>query len=182
MHQVGDEGVYALEITGDALAPVFRDGDRPLESPPVEPRRPPLVVRTAGGDLLVKELAQVTARSVELVSLNGRRPVIALDLTEVVWITVAAQGQPGPANNLGGRQVRGQVPCRAAARRSRSPSRPRREDVDAIGRQEVACGGLDMRGEEPEKSQFAEQQDDRNSERSERRRVKRSQETSSSQF
>src|SRR6478609_3578364 len=29
----GDEGVYALEITGGDLAPVFRDGDRLLVSP-----------------------------------------------------------------------------------------------------------------------------------------------------
>jgi phage repressor protein C with HTH and peptisase S24 domain len=35
---LGDEGVYALEITGDDLAPVFRDGDRILVSPSVEPR------------------------------------------------------------------------------------------------------------------------------------------------
>jgi phage repressor protein C with HTH and peptisase S24 domain len=49
-----------------------------------------VVVRTTGGELLVKELARVTARSVELVSLNrddgrdgGDR---TLDLGEVVWI------------------------------------------------------------------------------------------------
>lgn len=84
---LGDEGGYALEITGDALAPVFRDGDRLLVSPSVEPRRGDrVVVRTAGGDLLVKELARVTARSVELVSLNGDGQDRALDLTEVVWI------------------------------------------------------------------------------------------------
>lgn len=84
---LADEGVYALEITGDALAPVFRDGDRILVSPSVQPRRGDrVVVRTTGGELLVKELARVTARSVELASLNRTDRGRTLDLTEVVWI------------------------------------------------------------------------------------------------
>lgn len=82
-----DEGVYALEIAGDALAPVFRDGDRILVSPSVEPRRGDrVVVRTTGGELLVQELARVTARSVELASLDRTGRGRTLDLTEVVWI------------------------------------------------------------------------------------------------
>ncbi|MBC7668706.1 MAG: helix-turn-helix transcriptional regulator, partial [Gemmatimonadaceae bacterium] len=53
---LGEDGVYALEITGDALAPLFRDGDRILVSPSVEPRRGDrVVVKTASGELLVKE-------------------------------------------------------------------------------------------------------------------------------
>lgn len=84
---LGDEGVYALEITGDALAPVYRDGDRLLVSPAVEPRRGDrVVVRTAGGDLLIKELARITARSVELAGLGGDGRDQTLDLAEVVWI------------------------------------------------------------------------------------------------
>jgi phage repressor protein C with HTH and peptisase S24 domain len=80
-------GLYALEIAGDALAPVFRDGDRILVSPSVEPRRGDrVVVRTTGGELLVKALARVTARSVELSSLNGDGQDRMLDLAEVVWI------------------------------------------------------------------------------------------------
>jgi phage repressor protein C with HTH and peptisase S24 domain len=84
---LGDEGVYALEIAGDALAPVFRDGDRILVSPSVEPRRGDrVVVRTTGGELLINELARVTARSVELASLKGDGGERTLDLAEVVWI------------------------------------------------------------------------------------------------
>ena len=84
---LGDEGVYALEITGDALAPVFRDGDRILVSPSVQPRRGDRVVaRTTSGELLVKELARVTARSVELASLTRDGQDRTLDLAEVVWI------------------------------------------------------------------------------------------------
>ena len=83
----GEDGVYALEIAGDALAPVFRDGDRILVSPSVAPRRGDrVVVKTAGGELLVKELARVTARSVELASLTRDGQDRTLDLGEVVWI------------------------------------------------------------------------------------------------
>ena len=84
---LGDDGVYALEITGDALAPVFRDGDRILVSPSAQPRRGDRVVaRTTSGELLVKELARVTARSVELASLTRDGQDRTLDLAEVVWI------------------------------------------------------------------------------------------------
>jgi phage repressor protein C with HTH and peptisase S24 domain len=83
----GEDGVYALEITGDALAPVYRDGDRILVSPSVEPRRGDrVVVKTTGGAVLVKELARVTARSVELAPLGRDGQELTLDLAEVVWI------------------------------------------------------------------------------------------------
>ena len=84
---LGDEGLYALEIAGDALAPVFRDGDRILVSPSVEPRRGDrVVVKTTGGELLISELARVTARSLELASLTRDGRDRTLDLGEVVWI------------------------------------------------------------------------------------------------
>ena len=84
---LGEDGVYALEIAGDALAPVFRDGDRILVSPSVEPRRGDrVVVKTTGGELLVKELTRITARSVELVSLARDGRDRTLDLAEVAWI------------------------------------------------------------------------------------------------
>lgn len=84
---LGGEGLYALEITGDDLAPVFRDGDRVLVSPSVEPRRGDrVVVRTTGGELLISELARVTARSVELAALNRDGRDRTLDLAEVDWI------------------------------------------------------------------------------------------------
>jgi len=82
-----DGGAYALEISGDDLAPVFRDGDRIVVSPSVEPRRGDrVIVRTTGGELLVKELARVTARSIELSSLTRDGRDRMLGLAEVAWI------------------------------------------------------------------------------------------------
>jgi len=66
------EGLFALEVAGEGLAPVYRDGDRLLVSPTVEPRKGDRVVaRTNLGEMLVRELGRVTARTIELLPLSG---------------------------------------------------------------------------------------------------------------
>ena len=84
-------GLFALEVTGDGLAPVYRDGDRLLVSPTVEPRKGDRVVaRTNAGEVLVRELGRVTARTIELVALgspggrSGDPRLLSRD--EVAWI------------------------------------------------------------------------------------------------
>lgn len=80
------EGLFALEVSGDALAPVYRDGDRLLVSPTVEPRKGDRVVaRTHAGEVLVRELGRVTARTIELLAL-GREGDRLLSRDEVAWI------------------------------------------------------------------------------------------------
>jgi phage repressor protein C with HTH and peptisase S24 domain len=80
------EGLFALEVSGDALSPVYRDGDRLLVSPTVEPRKGDRVVaRTQGGEVLVRELGRVTARTIELLAL-GREGERLLSRDEVAWI------------------------------------------------------------------------------------------------
>jgi phage repressor protein C with HTH and peptisase S24 domain len=84
---LGDDGVYALEIAGDAWAPVYRDGDRILVSPAIEPRRGDrVVVKTVAGDVLIQELSRATARTLDLLSVTGREPDRCLDRGEVAWI------------------------------------------------------------------------------------------------
>lgn len=80
-------GLFALEVSGDALAPVYRDGDRLLVSPTVEPRRGDRVVtRTTAGEVLVRELGRVTARTVELLALGRSDDDRLLSRDEVAWI------------------------------------------------------------------------------------------------
>lgn len=82
-----EDGVYALEIAGDSMAPVFRDGDRILVSPSIEPRRGDrVVVKTTDGEVMAKELARVTARTIELSSLNRDYEDRVLDRGDVAWI------------------------------------------------------------------------------------------------
>lgn len=81
------EGLFALEVSGDALAPVYRDGDRLLVSPTVEPRKGDRVVaKTLAGEILVRELGRVTARTVELAPLGGVGEERLLSRDEVAWV------------------------------------------------------------------------------------------------
>ena len=67
----GDEHAYALEISGDAMKPAYRDGDVIVVSPGTPIRRGDrVVVKTTGGELMVRELKRRTARTLELQSLN----------------------------------------------------------------------------------------------------------------
>lgn len=83
----GDDNAYALEISGDSMNPVFRDGDRIVVSPQASIRRGDrVVVRTREGEVMAKELARRTSRRVELRSLNPDYPDRTLDLDEVAWM------------------------------------------------------------------------------------------------
>jgi phage repressor protein C with HTH and peptisase S24 domain len=83
----GDEHAYALEISGDAMKPAFRDGDIVIVSPGTAIRRGDrVVVKTADGEVLVKELKRRTARQLELQSLNPVHADRTLDADDVAWI------------------------------------------------------------------------------------------------
>jgi phage repressor protein C with HTH and peptisase S24 domain len=84
---VTDEHAYALEISGDAMLPTYRDGDVIIVSPAAPVRRGDrVVVKTASGEIMVKELKRQTAKQVELKSLNADHPERTLTLEDVVWI------------------------------------------------------------------------------------------------
>lgn len=84
---VEDENAYALEISGDSMAPVYRDGDRIVVSPNAQPRRGDrVVVKTADGEVMAKELRRRTAETLELISLNPAYPDRTLRFDEIDWI------------------------------------------------------------------------------------------------
>lgn len=81
------DGTYALEITGDSMMPVYRPGDRIVVAPGQEVRPGDrIVVRTTGGEVMAKELRRVTARRVELASLNPAYPVRLIDVNDIAWV------------------------------------------------------------------------------------------------
>jgi phage repressor protein C with HTH and peptisase S24 domain len=85
--EIGDQNAYALEISGDSMEPVFRDGDMIIVSPAAPIRRGDRVVtRTIAGEVMAKQLARRSARRVELKSLNPAHPDRSFDLAEVAWI------------------------------------------------------------------------------------------------
>ena len=85
--EIGDANAYALEISGDSMEPVFRDGDLVIVSPAAPIRRGDrVVVRTAGGEVMAKQLARQSAKRVELRSLNPEHPNYSFDLADITWI------------------------------------------------------------------------------------------------
>ena len=82
-----DEHSYALEISGDSMAPVYRDGDVVVVSPSAAVRKGDrVVVKTASGDILARELKRQTARTIELRSFNPAYPDLSLRKNEVSWM------------------------------------------------------------------------------------------------
>ncbi len=84
---VSDEHAYALEISGDQMKPVYRDGDMIVVSPGTPIRRGDrVVVKTKAGEVMLRELKRRTAKSLELQSFNANQPDRTLAAAEVQWI------------------------------------------------------------------------------------------------
>ena len=82
-----DEHAYALEISGDQMRPAYRDGDIIVVSPGTPIRRGDrVVVKTRGGEVMVKELKRRTAKTLELQSLNPNHVDRTLAAADVEWI------------------------------------------------------------------------------------------------
>ncbi len=79
--------VYALEVSGESMAPVYRDGDTIIVSPEAGIRRGDrVVVKTLAGEVMAKELRRKTAHRIELRSLNPDFPDRTIYLQDVDWI------------------------------------------------------------------------------------------------
>ena len=84
---VGDPNAYALEIAGDSMEPVFRDGDIIVVSPRANIRRGDrVVVKTRSGEILAKQLHRQTADRIELMSFNPAHGSIELALDQIEWM------------------------------------------------------------------------------------------------
>lgn len=84
---VTDEHAYALEISGDSMKPVYRDGDIIVVSPAAPVRKGDrVVVKTKNDEVMVKELKRKQAKSIELKSLNSEHKDRTVPLSDVVWI------------------------------------------------------------------------------------------------
>lgn len=82
-----DDHAYALEITGDSMLPVYRDGDRILISPSANLRRGDRVVaRTRAGEVMAKQLSRLTAQHIELRSFNPAYPDRSFPITDIGFI------------------------------------------------------------------------------------------------
>jgi phage repressor protein C with HTH and peptisase S24 domain len=84
---VEDTHAYAIEITGDAFQPAYRDGTHLVVSPAAPLRRGDrVIVRTRSGEVLVKELKRKTVRTLELKSLAPAEADRTLTTEETLWV------------------------------------------------------------------------------------------------
>ncbi|WP_017966893.1 S24 family peptidase [Rhizobium leguminosarum] len=80
-------GVYALEVQGESMMPLYRDGDVLIVEPGAQVRRNDrVVVRTNEGEVMAKVLLRQSPRSIELMSLNPEHPNRTFELSDVHWI------------------------------------------------------------------------------------------------
>ena len=85
--EIADANTYALEISGDSMEPVFRDGDLVFVSPAAPVRRGDrVVIRTRLGEVMAKELKRQSAKRIELSSLNPAHPDYSFELPDVAWM------------------------------------------------------------------------------------------------
>lgn len=84
---VSDPHAYALEISGDSMEPVYRDGDIIIVGPETKPRRGDRVVlRTREGEVMAKVLRRQTAKWLELKSFNPLHPDRTIPVEDVEWV------------------------------------------------------------------------------------------------
>ncbi len=84
---LGEDGSYALEVQGDSMLPLYRDGDIIIVSPAERIRKGDrIVVKTHDGEVMAKILKRRTASQVELVSLNPEHDDRVLALDRIDWM------------------------------------------------------------------------------------------------
>ena len=82
-----DSHSFALEISSDALAPVYREGDVILVSPGAPIRKGDrVVVKSKAGDVTVATLKRRTAKALELQPLDASAAERTTAASEVGWI------------------------------------------------------------------------------------------------
>lgn len=84
---LGDDRVYALEIAGDSMEPLFRAGDIVIVQPGAAVRRGDrVVVRTRAGEVMAKLLGRRNEQLLELISVNANYPARELATADIDWI------------------------------------------------------------------------------------------------
>jgi phage repressor protein C with HTH and peptisase S24 domain len=86
--ELADEHCYALEITGDSMLPVYRDGDRIIVAPSTDNLRrgDRVVVKTHAGEVMAKILHRMTAQRIELKSFNPAFEDRGFALSEIAFV------------------------------------------------------------------------------------------------
>ena len=81
------ETSYALQVQGDSMLPLYRNGDVLIVEPGAATRKGDrVVVKTNAGEVMAKVLDRQTVKSIVLVSLNPDHPDRDIPLHDVEWV------------------------------------------------------------------------------------------------
>jgi len=82
------DSLLSLQIVGDSMIPLYREGDRILvDREACDIRKGDrVVVRTAGGETLAKEVSALTAEVVTLASVNPAYPARPVPRGDILWM------------------------------------------------------------------------------------------------
>jgi phage repressor protein C with HTH and peptisase S24 domain len=84
---ISDPHAYALEVSGDSLEPVYRDGDILMISPLAPIRRGDRVIlKDRKGRVMVRQVVRRSPRTVDARSLNPARADIRLETDAIAWM------------------------------------------------------------------------------------------------
>ncbi|MFC3327519.1 S24 family peptidase [Mesorhizobium cantuariense] len=81
------ESSYALQVQGDSMLPLYRNGDVLIVEPGAITRKGDrVVVKTTAGEVMAKVLERQTVKSIALVSLNPDHPDRDIPMRDVEWV------------------------------------------------------------------------------------------------
>ncbi len=82
------EGLFSLRISGDSMAPLYREGDRVVVDRDRSDIRTGdrVVVRTVDGETLAKEMGRLTSKALTLISINPAYPPRNVPRSDVAWM------------------------------------------------------------------------------------------------
>ena len=86
-HKANEDGLYALEISGNSMEPLYRQGDVLVVSPKSKVHvGDRVIVKTTKGEIMAKELIKQNASRIEVKSLNPEHENIKIPMKDVSWI------------------------------------------------------------------------------------------------
>ena len=81
------EGLYAIEVSGDSMKPLYRPGDTLIVDPTTRIRKNDrVVVKLKSGEVTVKTLSKKTDTESELKSLNPKHENHTVKNNDIVWM------------------------------------------------------------------------------------------------
>jgi phage repressor protein C with HTH and peptisase S24 domain len=82
-----DDAAYALQVAGESMLPLYRDGDIIVVSPSARVRRGDrVVVKTTGGEVMAKILKRQNATELELASFTPEHAGRVVAAGDVAWM------------------------------------------------------------------------------------------------